>query len=418
MIVIRALENTNRSMQRLGFLKYLASRCAARDTSNLTVLGQELISTVTQKVKLSVKPEILRYIERRLTDRAYQELRKIASKNPEFLTLEIQDVYLSSTELPSRTGKLVHDDWRKFPYFLSSLGLMRKGLYSLVVRGYVLLKLVSPQEITAFKEYSSHFNPFKLDLKQKMLFLFQLLEHDGDILQPLYSQILAENGSFSDRDAGDLLPDIFRGLEKRLRTRVISGSDILRLQRLLSTASNVEKWKGKPYTGKGAREESITVRLEPLVDIGLLEKKDPCAYKYHLSLPGKAFFHFFTASDDIDSFLGKYFFHSLNSSFKLGAKTTTNSNFILNQLYQSYDSLKSPWGYAPLTDVALLAGINSLADKKVYFEINDAIALLKTFQKQQPEAIRFNINRMGKLAYVEFIIPPTNTQIQPALRNK
>lgn len=405
MALIRAFENTSRCMQRLGFVKYLASRCAASDISSLVSLGQGLVNTASQKVKVQPNPEVLLYIERRLTDRAYRDLKKSVSKTSEFINLEIQDVYLSSPELPSSTGKLVYDDWRRFPRFPSSLGLMRKGTYSSLVRGHVLLKLVSQEEVAAFKEYLPNCNPFRLDLKQKLLFLYQFLEHDGDILQPLYSQLLVWDSYFSDRDAGDLLPPIFRDLEKRTRARVRSGNEIVQLQQLLSIASNIEKWKGRPYTGKGAREESVTVRLEPLVDIGLLEKEDAFSYKYRLSSGGKAFFNRFTKSDDVDSFLSRYFFQTSNSGFDIEAEPSHDNEFILEQLYESYNCLKSPLGYAPLTDVALLAGITSIIDRKIYFEIEEAIALLKEFQKEHPEAIRFNIDRMGRLAYVKFNTP-------------
>lgn len=417
MALVKAFEHTSRCMQRLGFIKYAVSRCALSDTSNLASLGQALVTSAAQKVRITLTPEILAYVEKRLTDRAYQELRRTISKLPEesrfqsSVSLELQDIYLSSPELPSQTGKLVYDDWKRFPRFLSSLGLMRRGTYSLFVRGQLLLKLVPQGELAAFKEYIPEHNPFKLDLKQKLLFLRQFMEYDGDVLHPLFSQLRGLGDSFTDRDAGDLLPLIFRELGRKARPRARSGNDIEWLQQLLDTASSIEKWKGKPYSGKGAREESITVRVEPLVDIGLLDKEDPFSYRYRISAAGKVLVDSLLTSNDINDFLTKRFFQVCSSCFDITAEPAKDRHLILEGLYDSYNSLKSALGYAPITDVALLAGITSLIEKGIYFEVDDAVNILKQRQKEHPETLRFNIDRTGKLTYVKF-----NTAPVPASR--
>lgn len=412
MALVRAFEHPSRCMQRLGFIKYAVSRCALSDTSNLASLGQALVTSAAQKVSITLTPEILTYVEKRLTDRAYQELRRTISKLPEesrfqsSVRLELQDIYLSSPELPSQTGKLVYEDWKRFPRFLSSLGLMRRGTYSLLVRGHVLLKLVPQEELTAFKEYIPEYNPFKLNLKQKLLFLRQFIEHDGEVLLPLLSQLCGLGESFTDRDAGDLLPSIFRELERKARPKARTGNDVEWLRQLLDVASSIEKWKGKPYTGKGAREESITVRMEPLVDIGLLDKKDPSSYRYRISTAGKVFADCFAASNGVDDFLTKRFFQVCGSCFDITTEPAKDRHFILEGLYGSYNSLKSALGYAPITDVALLAGITSLVEKGIYFEIEDAVNVLKEQHKEHPETMRFNIDRSGKLTYVKFNTAP------------
>lgn len=408
MAIVRAFENTSRCMQRLGFVKYLVTECARSDTSNMAFLIDAVIGAATRKVKVKLNADLLHYIEKKTTGAAYKELRKTLSKFGEtekfdnFVTVELQDVYLSSSELPSHTGKLGYGDSKSFPLFLSSLGLMRKGTFSILVRGQLLLKLVPEVEIAAFKEALPDHNPFKLDLKQKLLFLYQFIEHDGEVIQPLYSQALAIGNSFSERQLGDYLPEILRELEKKARPRIRTGDDRVRLQRLLELASHIDKWKGKKYAQTTVKEFSIRPRLEPFVDLGLLEKNDPFSYEYKLTEVGKTFMSKFVTSGDIDEFLVKNFFQTCCTSFRINAEPTMDRQFILSALYESHNSLRSALGYAPITDVALRAGIASLIEKGAYFEIEDAVNILKQWQKECPEIIRFNIDRSGKLTYVKF----------------
>jgi hypothetical protein len=403
MSFLRGFENTSRCMQRLGFVKYLVSRCARTATSSLDSLGKDLVGTVTRKVNAPLTPALYRYIKRRLTDRAYDDLKRRLKglSEGEQVYIEIQDAYLASSSLPSRTGKLVYEDWRKFPYFLSSLGLMRKGTYSLLVMGHTLLRLVPPEEVAAFREYTPEVNPFLLANKQRLLFLFLFLERDGDVLQPLYARISELPQPFSDREAGDLLPPIFRSLVKRYQERARSADDTTRLQRLLDTAASIERWKGKPYTGMGARQHAVTVRLEPFVDMGLLTKDDPFSYKYALSEVGEAFFARFAQAEDIGAFLESAFFRAVDSAFGFGARHADDDR-IFTRFYEGYEQLKSPWGYAPIKDVALLAGIRSLIEDGLYFEIEEAVSLLKALQRERPDVVVFNIDRMGNLVYVKF----------------
>jgi len=173
----RIFTNTARCMQRLGYLKHLAHLAASRETSNFETLGKELIQSATHRVTVSVTPEIKSYIHRRLTDRVYNDLKKKLGPNatgqgPDSVSLEIQDVYLASDSLPSRTGKLVLGDWRKYTLLGTLLGLVREGTYSALVRGISLLKLCSNRERIAFAKYVSDCNPFAISPSQALFLLY------------------------------------------------------------------------------------------------------------------------------------------------------------------------------------------------------------------------------------------------------
>src|SRR5262249_44185956 len=145
-VKIRVLDAANRTMQRLGYLKLLCARAAMFETSNLSTLGHHLVETVTQRVRVNapLPPDLTDYVRTRLTDGAYRDLRKeVLSQNGPGrpIAMEIQDVYLADKSLPSRTGKLVMENWKRFPYFGTALELIKKGVYSALTRSLVLLHL-------------------------------------------------------------------------------------------------------------------------------------------------------------------------------------------------------------------------------------------------------------------------------------
>jgi len=414
MSFIRALTNPRRSMQRFGFLKYLIWHASLSATNNLSTLGKDLISAVSQKVSVVLTPHLQEYIKNVLTDRIYKNVRAIALKSPEesscqpSVQVEVQDIYLSDANLPSRRGKLTSDDWNKYPYLALDLGLLRKGTYSLLVRGQSFLSIVSEKERKAFSRsgtipLNEDVNPFRLTIQQKLLLLFSFIEEDGDVITRLYSKLLTFLKPFTDREAGDYLPEIYRSIAKENRSKARSGDDLLRVQKILDTADKIEAVKRNPNPGgKNSREHAITPRLEPFVDLGLLSKPDPFAYRYQITDATTTFFEPLIQAEDIDSFLRNSFFKSANEAFNLNAEHRADRDIILSTILKAYNVLKSPLGYVPILEVALLAGIYSITESRRYFEISEAIDTLKSLQKEKPDLVRFNVDRWGTLTFVKF----------------
>lgn len=401
--MIRIFDNTGsgRCMQRLGFLKYIVPRCASYNTTNISTIGKNLINTITQKIKVPLNEDILNYLK---NVRSYHINNKLIT-HEEFINIEIQDIYLSDVSLPSRTGRLPLTDWDKYPYFATSLGLLRKGTLSLLGKGQLLLHLIPQNEISAFKEYTDGLNPFKINDRQSLFFIFIFIQNDGDVLKLLYDKAI-ELGEFTDEKLGDSLADIYLTLANKARKIVRSGDDLVRIRHLIDASKVIESWKGKREKGRSARGNAIAIRVEPFVDLKLLNKENPLSYKYNFSSSGKMFFESYISSSDIQEFLYKSFFQVCNNSYNFNANRTNDKNKILDLVYKSYNILKSPLGYASIEDVVLLAGINAIIEQKIYFEIGEAISLLKKFQKEMPDIIRFNIDRMGNLTYLKFNANP------------
>ncbi len=115
--------------------------------------------------------------------------------------------------LPSRRGKLVREDWRRYPALAVALGLLRKTTYSLLGMGHAFLAVVPDEERRSFADSAANIakktyvNPLLLGLQQKLLLLFCFVRSDGSILQPLYEQLLQRVGPFAaaawaERNAG------------------------------------------------------------------------------------------------------------------------------------------------------------------------------------------------------------------------
>jgi hypothetical protein len=316
--------------------------------------------------------------------------------------VEVQDLYLADPRLPSRTGKLVSEDWRKYPYLGIHLGLIRAGTWSSFERGMALLQLTPKAELDAFREYNPEANPLFLSSGQQILLLYCLLENDGDVLKQLYGR-LQERDSFSDRDAGDLLPDIFRAISQQFWNRGLPAEERDRLDRLLKIAESIGQWRGRPYSGGGAREEAIKVRVEPFTDLGFLLKNDPYRYEYRLSLQGRAFFTALGPTTDIGTFLDTAFFQTWAAACGPAHARPATNDEMRAALVRAWNDIKSPLGYAPIVDTALLGGIYALTEQGVYFEIATARQFLRDWQKESPTSIRFSVDRMGNMAHVRLL---------------
>jgi len=406
---IRVLDSANRTMQRLGYLKPLCALVNATETSNLETLGKRLIERVIKRVRISppFDAQTRAYVKNRLTDRLYHDLRKavLESANGQAVHMEIQDVYLADANLPSRTGKLVEANWRRYPYLGTSLELIKKGTYSALTRSLVLLAVTPEAELRAFQDADRSHNPFRISDAQAAILLYCLVDNDADVLQPFFAGLLSQtSASFDEREAGNLLPDIFRQIDKQFRNRAITAEERSRLALLVKAAASIDKWKTKSYTGGGARQEAATVRLEPFCDLGFFTKPDRDRFEYRTTDRLRNWLARWQQAGGIDDFLRDRFFAALAASHGWPARLVDDEQ-ATTALTAAGEDLKSSLGYSPIVDVALLAATRLLTEQRLVLEIGRATELLKALQKRDPAFVRFTVDRMGTMAYVKFLKP-------------
>lgn len=402
---IRVLDSANRTMQRLGYLKALAALVNENQTSNLETLGKRLISRVTRRVQLCppFDEDLQEYAKTRLTDRLYSEMRRKIIDNAGTAAVELQDVYLADRTLPSSTGKLVQANWRRYPYLGTSLDLVKKGTYSALTRSLVLLAVTPTAELAAFRDLDKLHNPMRISDSQAAVLLYCFLDNDAEVALPLLRNLVGfGDTSFDERIVGDLLPDILRNLVVTYRKRSLPAAEKDRVSMLTKIAGSIEKWKGRPYTGSGAREEAIRVRLEPYCDLGLLSKPSRDKYEYKTTFAAGALVDYYRKFEDADEFLQNGFFAAFAACRGITARKAEDAE-ATTALFEAGEKLKSSLGYTPITDVGLLAGTRLLSEQKRILELTRTLELLKSLQKEDPNFVRFTVDRMGTLAYVKFV---------------
>ncbi len=404
---IRILDASNRSMQRLGYLKLLCALVNATETSNLNSLGNRLIERSSRRVRLTtpVNDYIHDYVKHRLINGVYRHLRKSVLEGPAgtAVSLEIQDCYLSDRNLPSRTGRLVKSDWRNYPYLGTSLNLIKKGSWSAMTRSLVLLALTPKEELDWSREPDRGRNLFLLSQAQTMIILYCFIDNDADVIHPFFKKLADMNDAkFTERTASGLLPEIFRRIIKSHHNRNKTVEERDKLTILEKRAKSIDSWKGKSYTGGGAPQNAVRVRLEPYCDLGFLDKPDKDRFEYRVKKSLRTFLKQWEKEADTDRFLQEDFFKSFAISRGIRFRSATEAE-ATEALVQAGETLRSSLGYSPITDVGLLAGIRMLTEKGLVFELAETTALLRALQKRDPGFVRFTVDRMGAMAHVKFL---------------
>lgn len=395
-------------MQRVGFLKLLCAQTARTETSNLATVGKQFVEKLLARVRIMppFNESLREYVRVRLMDKVYHDLRKAvlntaAGDSP--VSLELQDLYLSDPTLTSATGKLVEEDWRRYPYLGTCLDLIKPGTYSVMTRALVLLDVTPKEEIAAFDRYDEKHNPLRISPEQAAVLLFCFIDNDAEVIYRLFDALKnVKVESFDERVAGDMLPQIIRQSVNSFRNASLPVEDRERLGVLEKVAGSIAEWKDKSYSGGGAREEFIRVRLEPYCDLGLLSKPDKHRFVYCVT---PALQKLMTAWHDLeatDDFLERRFFTTVAGLHQLKVPEATDEQ-AKKALMNAGQTLKSALGYSPITDTGLLAGIRLLFQQKCVLELSRTRTLLRAWQKEAPNLVRFTVDRMGTLAYVKFL---------------
>lgn len=415
MAELRILDGFARAMQRLGYLKRVVRRVTSTSTSNRDSLGHDLIGSVTRKVQMPLSHALANYIKVRLKESSYTTLKQQTEAwlrdggEPPLVSIELQDLYLSDPQMPSGVGKLVREDYRKYPALAVNLGLVRAGTYSANTRALSLLSLTPESELRAFQEFLPDANPLRIDRAQALLFLYALLENDGEVISQVWRGLLAVPDCFTDRDAGNLLPEIYQAVIARHRTRLLPVDVRDRLLVLEKTANSIAQAREVTrYSGGSAREESSRVRTEPFVDIGLFCKPDPFKYEYRFCPPGRVWAEALAnveTSQEVEEFLTSHFFATAAAAFGIEAKQVDAPDEIASRLKHASTAIRSSSGYAPIEELAIVAGIEALLHDGVIIEPKVARKGIIAYQKEHPYEVRFTVDRLGILAHARFVDP-------------
>ncbi len=396
-------------MQRLGLLKLLVGVSARGSANTLLSTGGQVIKALTSKVVLPWDNRTASYVRSALSVQTNARLREQAAgflspgySGPRQVALELQDAYLALGRLPSRRGRLATTDDSRFPHWGIALGLTRKEPFDPLVRGNLLLKLTKDAELLGFSQFDPLVNPLELTRPQRVFFMYVILKRDLSILVPLYERLAELNGTFSDMEAGDLLPELYFSASKALKRTGRGGNDSVWANQLAETASAIRARQGKSY-GKTVREQTVTPRLEPFVDLGILAKTSAYSYEYRFTPEGREFFSNMKGKwNGSFSWFGK----EAATVFGYGDREVSRDTELLRLLFSAWGEIKSHLGYSPIDETLLLGLIHGLEEGAGWFDLGKAYNTLRSAQKAVPGLLRFNMDRYGRLSVVRFMRPP------------
>lgn len=407
--MLRVIGFSARRMQRLGFLKHLIATASPQRPTTTVSMGKSLLRVASRKYPTVVLPEKAEYCDRVFTEQHYAALRAQVKAAAELqpvgkVDLELQDIYLSQDILPSKRGRILAErdkDLYVFPALAVSLGLLTPETLVLTARGRLLASVLSTPEVDAFNQPSG-VNPLAIRPGQAVALLYCFLEEDGDLLSALWPAVARIQGDFTDYEVGDLIGELLEALILRSAKKSPSMDDRVQIAKLNKAVTMIKKWKNKPYGGKGTRDEWATLRLEPFVDLGLLQKADKFAYRYALTDAGRRFSEVLEKSGDLSSLLSNGYVNAVAQLLNLDASPVADSGEALEALKESNRLLANNIGYSGLAETSLLAAINLLQTRNRVLEIGDSIRIMKEAQRQTPHEIHFNIDRWGNVKFVSF----------------
>lgn len=380
---LRWMDYARRSMQRIGFVKWLLSLCSASHTQTLESLTRSFYAAITEITPLGANRDAFNaYVQQQRLHRRYKDDQREA---------QIQDILLSDPALPSHSGAITgeldtkgyrHTVYVEIPTWASRLHLVRQQNYTLTDRGRVL--------VLAGRDQAARTpNSLLLTLPEKYILLFCILDADGDFISALYSQLL-DRTEFTRNDAAELVLGTLQSIRSSRTVSRVNSGQFQEYRRRLDKA--IEAVKSQSGDGLGPKESIVTPRLEPLVDCGILMKPSADRYEYVFSNWGRSFLTSVASADSITAFLGT----ALAAAMAAATDGVLVTRPAMRDLEPAYSGLKSGMGYVSLQELALLASAQAVSSpEKRVFEINATEQLLREAASIGDRRVRFAAGRMG-----------------------
>jgi len=388
------------SMQRLGICKFFVS--PSGQVNSISEMSQLLKDTLTKTEKIVFDQEYLNWLHKKPGEKPEFEQGK-------WVETQLQDFYIYRH--PSQTGWLSKDGFKEYTESLPRQLNIVDSTFAITDMGQVLSKgLMDEREKKAFLNISLNYNPFILTTDQKIFFLYNLLNSDGDFLVPfsygIYRKFSTEQ--FSYLDAGNMIPEIINRILQFFSGVTYTSSDRRQLDDLENMKLSIEKDVKEQSEKKGSgsrREQECIPRLEWMVDLGILAKN--YSRKYAFTKLGEIvvtnFGNFYnkyliTGYPDraVPKVLDSNFYEIMNLAYFSQPSSETSNISLLKFIKYSYDVLKGISGYCLYRPLLLLANIlSSRRNGKAFLEYDNGIQLLeKTFQ-ENPEKIYYTTDRFG-----------------------
>lgn len=391
---LRWVDYARRSMQRLGFVKWVLTLASTSRAQTLESLTRTFYASVTRAVPVAPEKlnEFEKYLRQQQLHRRYREGSDSA---------EMQDIFLADPALPSHSGAITGELERKgyrhavyveIPTWATRLRLLRPQNYTLTERGRVLL-LVGGGLATRPPEPGER-NPLYLTVPERYASLFCLLDADGDLLVPMYRRLL-ELSTFTRSTVGEVAAEALEEL-RAIRLKNASAGPLQ--QASLKAEKTIAAVRKGGRGGMGPRESIATPRTEPLVDCGIIFKPSPDKYEYAFTEWGRTFVTALVSAASVNEFLESKFSSAISS---LTGQALSPEIPPIQVIAGPYAQLRTGLGYVSLRELALAAVALRLSSPEApLFEIGAIEQAVKQAAGQGNRHVRLALGRTGGIAQV------------------
>jgi hypothetical protein len=391
-------------MQRAGML---AATCAAstRRASDLERVTRELADIVSHKVALG--EDLERFQAYRGSLRLWKRYGHLPERVEPGARVELQDLWLADPALPSVTGALTKEVMSDIPQLAVSLRLLRGGNMSQTDRARALLNAYGNDATAALAGRERAPSPLVLPAAAQLILAHAMLEADGDFLRAAWqtTDVLGRS-EFTRADFATGLQGACDRMVAEARRKAVTGADRQLLKRLREWSDEIAKGRGSGPSWGGGRppDHLATLRLEPYVDLGLIEKLDRAKYRYRVNEGQQPFFRALAETEDVMGFARtRLVTHLLHASGR-GERRLASADEIWDRIRSTYQTMRSRLGFAPFVEVALLSAGSLVDDDPTsYFEIQDSLDVILNRRLKAPKEVRLTISRKGELTYLKIL---------------
>lgn len=372
-------------MQRIGHMRALLGIAEPTRRRSLDDLARLLYAEVSRRVPPSdgdSSDQLREWLQRRQQAGAYpQDISTLQ-------TFQLQHLWLSKPDIPSYTGTITPQTSIEIVRWALACGLLRENTNVLSPTG-LLLRRIDAETAGRVSEYPASKNPYTFeDIGSRTAWALVVLAADAAVVQLLFSKFPREQ-RFNRTEAGNLLPECYTEISSSLvrpSDRALSES----LQRGIRALQEQEE-RG----GRGLREHHVAVRLEPLVDLGLLTKPDPYLWEYVAPASNLEFEALeLPAGDEEWPRIS-----AMAEIWGLDAAKVEDDLEAWSFLWGAFELVKSPVNYAGLKQV--LIGATALAARSgALLDPGFSLDILGRMQVRHPKLVRINVDRFGRLSNI------------------
>lgn len=324
---------TTSFQQRLGLILALVLQTSRLRTTDSEKLAGTLLNILTKKQAYWTRPE------KKLCD---EERRRLREVEPDWTDWTVA----GHTRLTDMTQTLDIVSWAQDLEILDPKNRWRS-------MGHIASKLIEEYQTNAFKGEGLVPNPLQLSFPQRIFFLFVLLRRDGLFLVPFLKKLTTQ--TISRKVSVQAFMETWHEVAEKIDSRQLR-KDIDGLNASLDTHSSAEL--------------RVKAKLEPLVDLDLLQRTDPWEFEYIMTEKGRRIAnskYLFPdrgaiSADELDRLLEQDFYKlAFETYLAPGGEPISHPQGLDDLVLGGYGKLTGGLGLTRIDEICILGGLIAIS---------------------------------------------------------